>query len=445
MGKSSKDTFSKIHTFRAYRTALRFIGAPLVIACSVVDFAHMPSHAPSWLMARIFLALYVWASFYIMAKFAKARRQIGFFLGLLIILLSGFCNLTIYDSGGVVSPYLPGLCVASSGIILMFRLGRLGSVLSQLVICGPAIFIMYHLSEPSQLMSVVVAGSFYLCMVGVAAMGTVSSEELQKVFQKAYRTAKTEIERHRRSEFLKNHFPPNIREQIESGTFSLNKKEVVRNAVVGFADIIGSTEIGNNVDLDTDWELKEKFLASTTKRATECGMVVLNQMGDGIFFLANYQDSKEWNLRLIKFYEQITFDLNDILIGMRDRLGTIQSGIKFGVASGPMMLGWIGEGQSYFTGMGPTVNLAARLCAVAGNNEIVVTSSVASEMGEVIKNRATKEVSYSNLKGFNEVINTLHISCIDISYVDRAFSEESFFSDDESNVVVLPKKRKKVS
>lgn len=437
-----------MHTFRAYRTALRFIGAPLFILCSFMDFMHMPQHAPSWLAVRIAISCYVWISFAAIAKYSWARRRIEVFLSILIVLVSAFCNLTIFDSGGVTSPYLPGLCVASSGIILMFRLGRWGGVISQLVICGPAIFCMYYLATPDQMMNVVVAGSFYLCMTGVAAMGTVSSEELQKAWNKTYRIAKTEVERHRRSEFLKGHFPPAIRADIEAGTCKLAKKSAIDNAVVGFADIVGSTEIGNSVDLETDWDLKERFLAAATRRATECGMVVLNQMGDGIFFLANYQDSQDWQKRLIKFYEQVTIDLNEILRAMDDKIGSVQSGIKFGVAQGPMMLGWIGEDQSYFTGMGPTVNLAARLCAVAGINEIVVTESVSNSMKSVIKTRKTQEKSYDNLKGFKQVIKTVHIQ--PFSQAEAQADIDKLLSDAENkplnNVVPLrPRNPKKAA
>lgn len=402
------DRYSKTHMFKAYRGPLRYIGAPMFVLCSVADYMHMPEEAPSWLLVRLAVFAYVWISFDIIAKFSWARRRINYFLFTLICFVSFFCNLTIYDSGGVGSPYLPGLLVASSAFILMFRLGRLGGVLSQFIICGPGIAILFYLAEPHQMMDAFVSSTFYLCMVGVAAMGQFSGEELMKVWNRAQRVAKTELERHRRTEFLKKHFPPSIRQEVESGTFNLQRRTMLPSAVVGFADIIASSKISNSVDLETDWELKEKFIVAATQRATECGMVVLNQLGDGFLFLANYRNDESWTKNLLLFYEMVTADLETILESLSTEIGTIRSGIRFGVSSGPIMLGWIGDNQSYFTAMGPDVNLAARLCSVAGNNEIVLSSRAWHEMKSVISDKEVTHITYNDLKGFDFEVPAVH-------------------------------------
>lgn len=214
-----------------------------------------------------------------------------------------------------------------------------------------------------------------------------------------------ERERQKRSEVLKNHFPPLLRKEIEEGHLTIERPQCVQNCVVGFADLIGSTHMGNSLSLESDWKVKEKFLSAAATRAIENQILVLNQMGDGFFYAMNaFGTTEGWERKLLQFIDQVTTDVQMILEDHRGEIGDINSGVRFGVAIGEVMVGWIGTGtQKHFTGMGPNVNLAARLCAQAESNGLVTSSLVFYALRDYLGSRDFEKKTLT-LKGFkNEV------------------------------------------
>jgi class 3 adenylate cyclase len=405
----SIDFYTKLHVFRVHRRLLRYYTTPFFVLFAVVDFFYAPDKAPLWLLLRLSVLVATWALFAIMVRFGWARRKIKVWTVLwtyVAVVLSPM----IYATGGGSSPYLGGALSCSVCIVLMFNFSRAWAIASQVLFMIPISIAILLKDGETNFPTAVTAIACFSAIVILAAIGSSSGEQLNRVWRRAQKRTRSELERGRRSEFLKSHFPPALREEIESGRLVLGRRTVVPNAVVGFADLIGSTKIGNTVDLETDWKLKETFLTAATVRATECGMVVLNQMGDGFFFVANFGNVEGWEKNLLVFYERVTADLQQILMSLRAEIGEIDSGIRFGVSKGPVMLGLIGTGgQSYFTAMGAEVNLAARLCAAAGPNEMVVSSIVGHYMQTVLVGRETESRIHSNLKGFSSGVPTIHI------------------------------------
>jgi hypothetical protein len=127
-------------------------------------------------------------------------------------------------------------------------------------------------------------------------------------------------------------------------------------------------------------------------------------------FLGNYYENADWTLNLISFFEGLVTDFEKIRTELIGELVGIETGIKCGIAMGPAIIGFIGTDQSYFTAMGPDVNLAARLCSKAENYELVVSSRVWHVMKHTLFGWTVKNRSHADIKGFDDLIPAVHIS-----------------------------------
>lgn len=222
------------------------------------------------------------------------------------------------------------------------------------------------------------------------------------------RASRDELENLNRAKFLKHHFPAQLREMIERGEHKLPRKRTYPQAVVGFADITSSTQIGNIIGLSKDWEIRQKFFAIATKCATDAGLIVLNHTGDGFLFLANYFENANWPYSLMSFYESLLVEFENLVkaeLGEDDRIHT---GIRVGVASGPAVVGFLDGDVSCFTAMGPDVNLAARLCRQADNNQLLVSSRVWHSLKNIINGWMAREANYK-IRGFDQIIPCVHL------------------------------------
>lgn len=176
---------------------------------------------------------------------------------------------------------------------------------------------------------------------------------------------------------------------IESGEHALPKCHVLPRAVVGCADLVWppSTE---KADILESWILKQKFFAIATKAATDNGMIVLNQNGDGITFLANYFENANWTASLMKFQETVRKHFGD-------------TGVRIGVSMGATAVGYINEDPSTFMALGPEVDLAVRLCRQVVGNQLMVSTRVWYTLGESL-NGWNSKLTHFKVRGFEQII-----------------------------------------
>lgn len=185
----------------------------------------------------------------------------------------------------------------------------------------------------------------------------------------------------------------------------------VEGAVMGIVDMIDSTVISNCVDVETDFQLKRSFVSQATLRAQENDITILHHTGDGFLFIANLSSKMNWQENLLNFYRQLSHDFSLMISELRARTGIqVESGLRFGVARGNVVLGSLSSQPGHYTAVGATVNLAARVCSIAEANQIVFCSSTWQLMEMV----ATEEISHSQsylFKGFStetEVVRIRH-------------------------------------
>lgn len=400
----------KRHMFNRFRIHARFVGVPYWLSFSLTDFLLSPEHARLWVALRLAAGAYVWGIFAFLATHKWARDRIAYFAMSVVVIPAMLINLQIYQTKGEEPLHFFGLILYTIATIQLFRLNRLQSAIAQVLVYLPTAVILPLTSEAQSPTRALLQASFFLGLVGATLIGGTSEDTALRMWARSSAETKDSLARLQRTEFLLNHFPRHLRKEIESGELKIGKQVMMPGAVVGFADITASTRIANSVDLFTDWQLKERFLEAATKRATESGMVVLTHLGDGFLFLANYRNSPDWHYNILTFFENLVLDYELVTDSLREKLGDIPSGVKFGIATGPALVGLLGETQSYFTAIGPDVNLAARLCASAASNEIVISSRVWDTLKSIVHGWEAMPRLHGELKGFSQEIPAFHVA-----------------------------------
>ncbi len=157
------------------------------------------------------------------------------------------------------------------------------------------------------------------------------------------------------------HIPGPMQIDFANGGFDFEKSMIMQGAVVGIVDMVSSTTISNAVDMLTEFNFKREFQRRASARASENGIVILNHTGDGFVFLANYHQRETWQNQVLRFHRSLNEDFQRLLNGLRQQTGhDFQSGLRFGVASGNVILGFLSSNPAHFTAVGAVVNLVLR-------------------------------------------------------------------------------------
>jgi class 3 adenylate cyclase len=214
----------------------------------------------------------------------------------------------------------------------------------------------------------------------------------------------------RQIEALKEHVPHPVRRQIEKGNFDFDEQKTLENACVGFVDMVASAQISNRVSLAHGFQIKQSLFRAAAARAGQYNILILNHTGDGFLFLANHDRSTGWQSRLVEFYLALTSDFKVIIHQFNARTGHhIDSGLRFGISSGRVILGCLGSNPAHYTAVGADVNLAARLCAVAESNEMVFSESAWFPMRAACAG-SPKSFQSHDLKGFEIKMAGIHFN-----------------------------------
>ena len=128
-----------------------------------------------------------------------------------------------------------------------------------------------------------------------------------------------------------------------------------------FVDMCGFTRLNETLGDEEAVQVLAAFRALVRQLAPDHGIRVGQWRGDGAMFVSTQTDS--------------------IVAGMLDLVERLESAdivlpLRIGIASGDVILF---EGDDF---IGMAINLASRLCDVAGAGEILATAEVVAEMGD---------------------------------------------------------------
>lgn len=150
-----------------------------------------------------------------------------------------------------------------------------------------------------------------------------------------------------------------------------------RQLTVMFCDLVGSTALSSKLDPEDMRELISAFQNSCRSAIQQFGGFIARYMGDGILVYFGYPQAHENDAeRAVRAGLAVVEAMAALNAEVGARHSAVLS-VRVGVATGPVVVGDIvGEGAAEEAAViGETPNLAARLQAVAGPDQVVVASA----------------------------------------------------------------------
>jgi class 3 adenylate cyclase len=160
-----------------------------------------------------------------------------------------------------------------------------------------------------------------------------------------------------------------------------------RQVTVLYADLVGSTPMGEQLDPETYLEVIRAYETACRPVIDRYGGHINRFAGDGLIAFFGYPNAHEDDARRATL---AGLDALEALRSVSERSEAehgIEIAARIGVHTGLVVLGdrgsaaWAGRDEAF----GPTVNLAARLQAVATPGTVVVSDSVALLLGPTIQ------------------------------------------------------------
>ena len=192
-----------------------------------------------------------------------------------------------------------------------------------------------------------------------------------------------------------------VAELLMAGKLTLGGE--MREVSVLFCDIRGFTPLTQGMDPAEAIQMLNEHMTALTRVVTAHSGVVDKFIGDSI--MACFGAPKSYGNDA---HNAVRCGLR--MIQERRKLNEtskykIQIGI--GIATGPVLAGNMGsEDRSNYTVIGERVNLASRLCSVAGRGEVVIGEFTREKLGNLV---GVEEMPELRLKGFSESIRAYRL------------------------------------
>jgi adenylate cyclase len=214
-------------------------------------------------------------------------------------------------------------------------------------------------------------------------------------------------ERQERIAKLRRFLAPQVAELVDrkgdDGVLEGRRGEVV--AV--FCDLRGFTAFSTRAAPEEVMSVLSEYYEALGRIITQYAATLTSFSGDGLMVLVNAPvPVEEPALRAVNLAVEMQKSVQELIIGWQERGHHI--GFGMGLAMGPATVGRIGyENRFDYTAIGSVVNLAARLCASAADQEILTDTAVAEA---VMGSLAIIPLGLRSLKGYDEAIPVFGVS-----------------------------------
>ena len=205
-------------------------------------------------------------------------------------------------------------------------------------------------------------------------------DEIGQVFAHFTRMSADLLEKHQVEEALSRYVSPIVAEKILA---NLSQPRLANQEIIGsvlFCDIVGFTELSEDLPPDEVAALLNLYLGAIAQAAQQCNGFVDKFIGDSAMILFGVpEESPDHAVRAIRcawLIQALVHRINQL------RKTKAEEPIKLRIAinSGPMLAGNIGiPDRLEYTVVGDTVNLASRLCCLAPADGIMLGETTAAQ------------------------------------------------------------------
>jgi len=375
---------------RLFSESFLFIGAAATIASSFIDYFLAPENILPIVFARS-LSVPIAALCWLIYEKYPSRKFYQWPALMTAVYMGILHSYLVQHTGGVQSPYLIGLALASVSIIgiLPWQSWQTHAVFS--ILWGPtALVAILHyesLNKP------------YL--YAAFSMVAITYILAQKIYQNSQRLREKEFEQmltlqivnRKQSDVIKEktregiyleklslQFSPQVIDSIKSGEISLSGKNLQEVTCI-FLDIEKSTQLAVALDSASYTSLLEHFFGACIKVLLKHDVTVASYQGDGVMAISNAptQDPRHREkaiAALLEILEMRQLNQEQYRTKWRSEIN-----IRLGISTGLATVGFFpSESYGTYTALGETTNLAARLCSLAPVNSIATTENFLSAL-----------------------------------------------------------------
>ena len=183
-----------------------------------------------------------------------------------------------------------------------------------------------------------------------------------------------------------------------------------REITVVFCDLRGFTAFSESAEPEEVLDVLRAYHGALGRRIQEAAGTLERFTGDGVMvFFNDPLEQPEHAVRAVRMALALRSDVAELVAGWR-RLGH-RLGFGVGIGTGYATLGRIGyEGRYDYAAIGSVVNLTARLCAEAGNGQILLNARARARVDGVFPVRDRGEVT---VKGFAQPVQVFEVADAD--------------------------------
>jgi class 3 adenylate cyclase len=221
-------------------------------------------------------------------------------------------------------------------------------------------------------------------------------ESLAQSFNRMSGELAASQEKSERINRLRGFLAPQVAELVESSGSETLLAGQLRDVVVVFGDLRGFTAFSGAATPDEIIAVLGEYYQAMGEAINAASATLVSIAGDGMMVLVNAPlPCDEPARRAIDLAKDMQARVQALAQQWADRGHSIGFGV--GLAKGTATVGTIGyEGRTEYTAIGPVTNLAARLCGVAANRQILVNDAAAAAAVGV----ALRPAPARSLKGF---------------------------------------------
>lgn len=199
--------------------------------------------------------------------------------------------------------------------------------------------------------------------------------------------------------FLSRFLSPHVAELVEARGLAEAMKPHLADITVVSADLRGFTSYSEGVPSQAVVDLLAEYYDAVGEVVARYGGTITNYAGDGVLILVGAPIADpEHAVTGIRLARELLLAVEPVLERWQTRMHTL--GLGIGVASGKVTVGAIAaETRMEYTAIGMPVNLAARLCANAAADEVLLDAT-AAELSHLDDMQPKGEM---RIKGFSDL------------------------------------------